>query len=158
MLLICHHLRQPREVHHVVLQRAPQVSMCTGSVPQRRREMEHFTLVVRLLVCFHRLLTYVGVAVIAMTVQFFDGGGYLDGLSTQWNLGSNSGVLRSGCVTKKGADQPSDTAIHLSRCHHMFVARVIQRVLLPQVCCSHLYVVAGPEQRTTQSYTLLDGH
>ena len=43
MPLVCHHLKQPREVHHVVFQRAPRVPMCAGSVPWRRRGMEHFT-------------------------------------------------------------------------------------------------------------------
>ena len=74
MLLICHHLRQPSEVHHVVFQRAPRVPMSAGSVPRRRRGMEHFTWPVRLLVCFRRLQTYANAAVIVMTVQFFDGG------------------------------------------------------------------------------------
>ena len=58
----------------------------------------------------------------------FDGGGYLDVLSTQSILRSESSVLCSGCLTQKGPDQPSDTAIHRSRCHSMFAARVVQWV------------------------------
>ena len=66
-LLVRHHLRQPREVRHVVLQRAPQVPMCAGSVSRRRRGMEHFTWPVRLLVCFRRLQTFAGSAVATWT-------------------------------------------------------------------------------------------
>ena len=44
--------------------------MCAGSVPRRRRGTEHFTRPVNgLLVCFRRLQTYAGAAVIVMTVQ-----------------------------------------------------------------------------------------
>ena len=58
----------------------------------------------------------------------FDGCGFLD---AQSNLRSVFGVLCSGCLTKKVPDQPSNTPKHQSRCHSLFVAGVIQCVLLP---------------------------
>ena len=55
-----------------------------------------------------------------------DGGGSLDVLSTQSGMRSNSGVLCNGCLAKKGPEQSSDTAAHQSRCHSLFVGRVVQ--------------------------------
>ena len=112
MLLVCHHLKQPREVHQVVFQRVPRVPMCAGSVPWRRREI-HLA----------------------------------------------SSVLCTDCLTKKGPDQTSDTAVHRSRCYSMFVARVIQCVLLPWYVAltltwsrgSHRDTNSEPRSRTLSS-------
>ena len=54
-----------------------------------------------------------------------DGGGSLEVLSTQSGMRSNSGVLCNGCLAKTGPEQSSDTAAHQSRCHSLFVRRVV---------------------------------
>ena len=90
---------------------------------------------------------------------FFDGGGCLDVLSIQWDLRSDTGVLCNGCLAKKGPEQSSDTAAYQSRCHSMFVARLIRCVLRVWYNALTLAWSRGstsrPEQWTTESQDFL---
>ena len=89
----------------------------------------------------------------------FDGGGHLDVLCTQSDMRSDTGVPCSGSLAKKGLEQSSGTAAHQSRCHCMFVARVIQRVLIVWQNALTLTwsrsSTSRPEQRTTESQHFL---
>ena len=137
-VLLCRHLGQPREVHHVVFNERSGTDgrwKCAPASPRNGALC---------LTCqASRLLPS------AANVRK-RGRRRQNTWRDRPTCCSDSGVLCSGCLSTQGRDQPSDTAMHQNSCHSMFVAKVIKcaQYLLEQTCLTH-----GMERRIVVNFS-----